>query len=62
MRKLEPSLQRHLMENEDAPELHLTRWLRCMMSREFGLETTLKVWDFIFCGINSSMLASFVAQ
>ena len=33
-----------------------------MMSREFSLETTLKVWDFIFCGINEEMLAAAQAQ
>ena len=54
--KLEPNLHKHLMENEVAPELHLTRWLRCIMSREFCLETTLKMWDFIFSGISALMI------
>ena len=58
LKKLEPNLARHLIENEVAPELHLTRWLRCMMSREFCLETTLKMWDFIFSGINNHMVAA----
>lgn len=49
------------MANEVAPELHLTRWLRCMMSREFSLETSLKIWDFIFSGIEEGMIASFNA-
>ena len=32
------------------------------MSREFCLETSLKVWDFIFSGIEEEMLASYNAQ
>lgn len=33
------------------PELHLTRWLRCILAREFSVENCLILWDFIFCGI-----------
>lgn len=62
LKRLEPHLYSHLMANEVAPELHLTRWLRCMMSREFSLETSLKIWDFIFSGIEEGMIASFNAQ
>ena len=40
------------MENEVVPELHLTRWLRCMMSREYEIERTLVVWDYIYSGID----------
>ena len=61
LKRLEPHLYSHLMANEIAPELHLTRWLRCMMSREFSLETSLKIWDFIFSGIEEGMIASFNA-
>ena len=28
------------------------------MSREFCLETTLKMWDFIFSGISSEMVTA----
>ena len=56
LRTMEPELHRHLCDNEVVPELHLTRWLRCMMSREFQLETTLKIWDFIFAGIEPAMV------
>ena len=31
-----------------------------MMSREFCLETTLKVWDFIFSGIEERMVSSMI--
>ena len=38
------------------PELHLTRWLRCVMSREYCIESTLLVWDFIFSGVLQSKI------
>ena len=38
----------HLEKLEVLPELFLTRWLRCMLSREFLLPNTLELWDFIF--------------
>ena len=47
---------KHLNENEVIPELHLTRWLRCVMSREYCIESTLMVWDFIFSGIKNSKI------
>ena len=40
-------LYEHLAGNDIAPEVHLTRWLRCMLTREFQLDDLLKVWDFI---------------
>ena len=43
------------------PELHLTRWLRCMMSREFCIESTLKIWDFIFCEMKGEQIADILA-
>lgn len=58
LKQLEPNLHKHLLENEVVPELHLTRWLRCMLSREFSLENSLKIWDFILSGIDESMLGS----
>ena len=56
LQTLEPSLHKHLVDNEVVPELHLTRWLRCLMSREFCLETTLKMWDFMLSGITEQMI------
>ena len=29
------------------------RWLRCVLSREFKIDFTLILWDFIFSGIES---------
>lgn len=51
-------MHKHLVDNEVVPELHLTRWLRCMLSREFGLENSLKIWDFILSGIDEKMLGA----
>jgi TBC1 domain family protein 5 len=47
---LDKRLYKHLAKNEVVPELHLTRWLRCVLSREYRIETCLLVWDFIFAG------------
>lgn len=33
-----------------------------MMSREFCLETTLKVWDFIFSGIEEGMVTNMIGS
>lgn len=44
----------HLRTNEVIPELHLTRWLRCLLSREYEIQSCLLVWDFIFSGAVSS--------
>lgn len=35
--KLDNTLYRHLAENEIVPEIHLTRWLRCLLTREFSI-------------------------
>ena len=53
---LEPSLLKHLNDNEVVPELHLTRWLRCVMSREYCIESTVIVWDFVFSGVSMSKI------
>lgn len=37
----------------------MTRWLRCILSREFSLENSLRIWDFILSGIDKSMLVAF---
>lgn len=36
------------------PELFLTRWLRCMLSREFSVQTSMELWDVILSGIPSN--------
>ena len=51
LKYVERDLHDHLIANEVPPELHLTRWLRCVMSREFDVHSTVIVWDYIFAGI-----------
>ena len=47
----DPELYDHLMLNQVSPELQLMRWLRCVLTREFDLTTTLYYWDFILGGV-----------
>lgn len=54
LKYVERDLHQHLIANEVPPELHLTRWLRCVMSREYNVESTLVLWDYIFAGILDS--------
>ena len=58
-------LYKHLMDNQVSPELQLMRWLRCVLSREFCVDSTLHFWDFILGGVylqhtakHQSLLAS----
>lgn len=44
-------LYSHLMANQVSPELQLMRWLRCVLSREFCVDSTLHLWDFILGGV-----------
>ena len=41
------------MRNQVSPELQLMRWLRCVLSREFEIQQTLVLWDYIFGGIET---------
>jgi len=43
-----------LVTQDVIPELHLTRWLRCLLSREFSFENTFIFWDYIFAGVSLS--------
>jgi TBC1 domain family protein 5 len=44
-------LYEHLMQMQVSPELHLMRWLRCMLSREFEVEPVLHFWDYMLGGV-----------
>jgi hypothetical protein len=39
------------MANQVSPELQLMRWLRCVLSREFDIDSTLLFWDYIIGGV-----------
>ena len=38
------------------PELQMMRWLWCLLSREFEPIVTLKLWDYMFSGIDESYI------
>ena len=44
-------LYNHLINNQVNPELHLMRWLRCMLSREFDVKICIDYWDYIITGV-----------
>lgn len=41
-------LYQHISRHKFEPQLFLLRWLRCMLSREFGIDEICYVWDVIF--------------
>lgn len=51
LKSRDSELYDHLIEHQVSPELHLMRWLRCMLSREFSLDLTLLFWDYILGGV-----------
>ena len=57
MRLVDSDLHAHLQEVEFIPELSLLKWLRVLFSREFNLESTLTIWDYIFSDIDYQLVA-----
>ena len=53
LKTIDEDLYQHLIDNQVSPELHLMRWLRCILSREFDIKTSVLFWDYIFSGIES---------
>lgn len=51
LRSQDRKLYEHLMQMQVSPELHLMRWLRCMLSREFEVEPVLHFWDYMLGGV-----------
>ena len=51
LKKIDVSVYKHLIDIRLDPELQLMRWLRCVLSREFDIDMTLCLWDYIFVGI-----------
>lgn len=56
LKTVDPELFEHLIENEVLPELYQTRWLRCMLSREFSVQTSMELWDYMLAGIPAQAL------
>ena len=56
MREVDPELHQHLQNLEFLPELSLLKWLRVLFSREFNLDATLTVWDYIFADVDYQLV------
>ena len=56
MREVDPELHKHLQRLEFLPELSLLKWLRVLFSREFTLDATLTVWDYIFADVDYQLV------
>ncbi|CAI2359005.1 unnamed protein product [Moneuplotes crassus] len=52
LKRVDTEVYKHLISIKLDPELQLMRWLRCILSREFDIEISLSLWDYIFSGIN----------
>ena len=52
LREIDPDLFLHIQEIDLQPELILLKYLRCLLSREFKLQSLLYVWDYILSGID----------
>ena len=56
MREVDPELHQHLQRLEFLPELSLLKWLRVLFSREFTLNATLTIWDYIFADVDYQLV------
>mmetsp|Transcript_9341 Transcript_9341/g.17928 ORF Transcript_9341/g.17928 Transcript_9341/m.17928 type:complete len:552 (-) Transcript_9341:4331-5986(-) len=48
LQAIDRELYDHLENQEVEPQMHLLRWIRCLLSREFHLADVLLIWDSIF--------------
>jgi hypothetical protein len=48
LRRIDPQLHRHLVEEEIEPQLYCMKWVRLIFGREFHMEDVLTLWDGIF--------------
>ena len=56
LREVDEDLNDHLQNLDFLPELSLLKWLRVLFSREFTLEATLTVWDYIFADVDYQLV------
>jgi hypothetical protein len=52
LKNSDSEIYKHLVSVKLDPELQLMRWLRCILSREFNIDITVCLWDYIFAGVN----------
>ena len=55
LQAIDKELYDHLERQSIEPQMHLQRWLRCILSREFKLADTLILWDAIFACVSSGL-------
>lgn len=51
LQRIDTEVYKHLIRVSLDPEIQLMRWLRCILCREFDIEISLALWDYIFVGI-----------
>lgn len=51
LKTIDKELYSYLQDLQTPPELLMLKQLRCLLSREFTLNTLLSVWDYILAGI-----------
>ena len=54
LKKVDPEIYKHLTSIGLDPELQFMRWFRCILSREFTIDISINLWDFIFSGVKES--------
>ena len=47
LQKVDPAIYKCLEKNQIEPQMYLQRWLRCMLTREFGTSDCLHLWDAV---------------
>jgi TBC1 domain family protein 5 len=53
LKSYDPELYKHLEKHQIEPQMYLQRWLRCILTREFGLSDCLTIWDALFACYSS---------
>jgi len=48
LQSVDKELYGHLEREEIEPQMHLLRWIRCILNREFLLADAIHLWDAIF--------------
>lgn len=54
LKKIDPVIYKCLEKNQIEPQMYLQRWLRCMLTREFGLSDCLLLWDSVFANYSEN--------
>lgn len=49
LKKVAPSVHRHLMKQEIEPILYMTEWFLCAFARTLPWPTVMRVWDMFMC-------------